>query len=73
MEKRKLDESKKQGLNREQVKDIKEYFYSVGMVTALFVALRILEVMSCSWLWVFSPVWLPPVLGAIVALLGGFK
>ena len=29
-----------------------------GMLTVLFVALKLIEVITWSWLWVLSPVWL---------------
>jgi len=30
----------------------------VGLLTILFIALKLTEVISWSWLWVLSPVWI---------------
>lgn len=43
-----------------------------GALTILFVALKLTKVITWSWLWVLSPLWLPVglyVLGVIVMLI----
>lgn len=36
---------------------------SVGFLTLIFFVLKIFNVITWSWWWVFSPLWLPIVLG----------
>lgn len=33
-----------------------------GLLTIVFIVLKLCKVISWSWLWVFSPIWLPLVL-----------
>lgn len=42
---------------------------AVGLLTVLLIVLKLTGHVAISWLWVFSPLWLPTVviLGAIVA------
>jgi hypothetical protein len=41
----------------------------ISLLTLVFVALKLLGVLTVSWWWVFSPIWLTA--GAIVALIFG--
>lgn len=43
-----------------------------GALTILFVALKLLKIISWSWIWVLSPIWLPTAVffaGAILWLI----
>lgn len=40
----------------------------VGLLTIVFITLKLLGVISWSWLWVLSPIWINIGLGAIVIL-----
>lgn len=40
------------------------------LLTATLVVLKLLGLISISWLWVFSPLWLPP--AVVLGALGGF-
>lgn len=39
-----------------------------GMLTIVFIVLKLVEVISWSWLWVLAPVWIPAAIG-ITALI----
>lgn len=39
-----------------------------GMLTIVFIVLKLVEVISWSWLWVLAPVWIPVAIG-ITALI----
>ena len=46
----------------------------VGTLTLIFVVLKLLNVISWSWLWVLSPIWITVCLGAVLfgaVLIGG--
>ena len=36
-----------------------------GVLTIIFVVLKLVGVISWSWLWVLSPLWLPTIIGLI--------
>ena len=38
----------------------------IGLLTILFIGLKLTNLISWSWLWVLSPLWLPFIIGAIV-------
>ena len=43
-----------------------------GLLTIVFIVLKLCKVISWSWLWVFSPIWIPLVLAitfVIVAMI----
>lgn len=40
-----------------------------GLLTVLFVALKLTHVIAWSWLWVLSPIWIPLVSVAVIAFL----
>lgn len=42
-----------------------------GALTILFIALKLLNKISWSWLWVLSPIWISLGLTAIVLLIAG--
>ncbi len=42
----------------------------IGLLTILFIALKLIGVISWSWLWVLSPLWIPPVVFIILTLVG---
>ena len=48
-----------------------------GVLTVVFITLKLIGVINWSWLWVLSPLWISIVLTIIliiiIALLGGFK
>ena len=39
-----------------------------GLLTVLFVALKLCGVSSWSWWWVFAPLWIPAVIALTIAL-----
>jgi hypothetical protein len=39
-----------------------------GLLTTLFVALKLTHVIQWPWLWVVSPLWIPPVLLLVVLI-----
>lgn len=51
--------------------DIKINFdLSVGTIlTITFVVLKLIGIVSWSWLWVFSPLWISVIIGLIVLLI----
>ena len=55
--------------------DIKIYFdLSVGTIlTITFVVLKLIGIISWSWLWVFSPLWISIIIGLIVLLIFWIK
>ncbi len=40
----------------------------LGLLTLLFIALKLIGVIDWSWIWVLSPLWIPIVLLAIVII-----
>jgi len=36
-----------------------------GILTIIFFVLKVLGILKWSWLWVFSPIWIPIVFGII--------
>ena len=55
--------------------DIKINFdLSVGTIlTIAFVILKLIGIISWSWLWVFSPLWISVIIGLIVLLIFWIK
>ena len=55
--------------------DIKINFdLSVGTIlTIAFVVLKLIGIISWSWLWVFSPLWISVIIGLIVLLIFWIK
>lgn len=41
----------------------------VGLLTILFIALKLLKVISWSWLWVLSPIWISTLLIGVLILI----
>jgi hypothetical protein len=41
----------------------------VGVLTIVFITLKLLGYISWSWWWVLSPLWIAPILFAVVVLL----
>lgn len=41
-----------------------------GMVTALFVVLKVFGIITWSWWWVLSPVWLPVIIFIAAVIIG---
>ncbi len=39
----------------------------IGTLLIVFIVLKVTDVIACSWLWVFSPLWIP--LALLVAML----
>jgi hypothetical protein len=42
-----------------------------GLLTVLFVGLKLTNVIAWSWWWVLSPLWIPLLLVIIIAIIGG--
>jgi hypothetical protein len=42
-----------------------------GMLTILFVGLKLGKVITWPWLWVLSPMWIPMAMGVVVMLVVG--
>ena len=40
----------------------------LSTLTIVFIVLKIIRVMTCSWLWIFSPIWIPIVLAMVLGL-----
>jgi hypothetical protein len=40
-----------------------------GLLTIVFIVLKLLDVISWSWWWVLSPLWIPIALGIVVWLI----
>lgn len=40
-----------------------------GSLTILFVILKVLNLITWSWLWVFSPIWIPAAIGLVILLI----
>ena len=40
-----------------------------GLLTIVFIVLKLTEVISWSWLWVLSPMWIP--MGVFLLVIGG--
>lgn len=41
----------------------------LGLLTILFIGLKLTGHIDWPWLWVFSPIWIPLVLGLVIILL----
>ena len=39
-----------------------------GLLTIVFIALKLMGYIAWSWLWVLAPLWMPFVIGFVVAL-----
>jgi hypothetical protein len=42
-----------------------------GLLTVLFVGLKLTNVIAWSWWWVLSPIWIPILLLIIILIIGG--
>ncbi len=40
-----------------------------GLLTIVFIALKLMGYIAWSWLWVLSPLWLPFIIGLVVAII----
>jgi len=40
-----------------------------GLLTLLFVGLKLTNVIAWSWLWVLSPIWIPLLLMAVILIM----
>lgn len=40
-----------------------------GLLTIVFIVLKLLDVISWSWWWVLSPLWIPIALGIVIWLI----
>ena len=43
-------------------------FGFVSLLTILFITLKLLNIITWSWLWVLSPLWISAILGIIVII-----
>ena len=41
----------------------------VGLLTILFIALKLLDKISWSWVWVLSPLWIPIAISIILIII----
>lgn len=41
----------------------------VGLLTILFIALKLLGKISWSWIWVLSPLWIPVAIALIILII----
>ena len=39
-----------------------------GLLTLVFIVLKLVGVINWSWLWVLSPIWIPTVLACIIMI-----
>ena len=39
-----------------------------GLLTVLFVALKLLDVIDWSWWWVLSPIWIATIIGILILI-----
>ena len=44
-----------------------------GMLTTIFVVLKLIGVINWSWLWVLSPIWITIILVVIIILVASLK
>ena len=40
-----------------------------GLLTILFIALKLLKIINWSWVWVLAPLWIPTIIVIIVLLI----
>ena len=40
----------------------------LGMLTVLFIALKLLNIIAWSWFWVLSPILIPVLIAALIAI-----
>lgn len=40
-----------------------------GLLTIVFIVLKLIKVIAWSWIWVFSPIWIPVAGGVIIIVL----
>jgi len=43
-----------------------------GLLTLLFIALRLTDNIAWSWVWVLSPLWISALLGLFLVVIAGF-
>ena len=41
-----------------------------GLLAIVFITLKLFNVIAWSWLWVLSPIWIPPVIVLAVLVIG---
>lgn len=42
-----------------------------GLLTIVFIVLKLCHVITWSWIWVLSPIWIPTFVGIIILLIIG--
>lgn len=42
-----------------------------GLLTIVFIVLKLCHVITWSWIWVLSPIWIPAFVGIIILLIIG--
>lgn len=40
-----------------------------GLLTILFIALKLLKIINWSWVWVLAPLWIPTIIVIIILLI----
>jgi hypothetical protein len=41
----------------------------LGMLTILFIAFKLLNIIDWSWIWVLAPIWIPAALAIIILII----
>lgn len=41
----------------------------LGMLTILFIAFKLLNIIDWSWIWVLAPIWIPTVIAIIILVI----
>lgn len=41
----------------------------LGMLTILFIAFKLLNIIDWSWMWVLAPIWIPIALAVIILII----
>lgn len=41
----------------------------LGMLTILFIAFKLLNIIDWSWIWVLAPIWIPTALAVIILII----
>jgi hypothetical protein len=44
-----------------------------GLLTILFIGLKLAKIIDWSWWWVLSPIWILFVIGIVIGIIGGDK
>lgn len=42
----------------------------LGLLTIVFIALKLIGVIKWSWIWILSPIWIPIIIGGVLIVIG---